>query len=244
MKIAAAQIKSYNADIPKNIEMHKKCIKLAAANRIDFIAFPELSLCSYEPNLSHTLAMDENDSMLDVFQLLSEENKICIALGLVTRKDSDNYISMAIFQPDKERSFYSKQILHEDENTFFKSGIDQSILNISDKLIAPAICYESMQSSHAEKAGMLGAELYMACVAKDQKSLYKAFMHYPNIAAQHKMSVIMCNNIGINDNFCSAGQSAIWSSKGQVLGKLDSKEEALLVLDTELNHAYKIGIEG
>src|SRR5690606_41051788 len=77
-----------------------------------------------------------------------------------TRRSSD--------LPNLSRVIYSKQILHSDELPYFIQGNGQVILNIKNTNIAPAICYESLQPQHSVKAIHLGAELYIASVAKSR----------------------------------------------------------------------------
>ncbi|UII20524.1 carbon-nitrogen hydrolase family protein [Fulvivirga ligni] len=232
MRISVAQINPAKGDILKNIESHEKWIKIAVTEKADIIAFPELSLTGYEPALAKKLAMDFNDPGLSVFQAASDRYAISIALGVSTQSEQGVMISMIIFQPDKARKIYSKQILHDDELPYFVQGHEQLIFKVADKSIAPAICYESLQKAHAENVKINGADIYLASVAKSQNGINKAFNHYPTIANEYSMPVIMGNNIGYCDNFMGAGQSAVWNEKGELLGKLSDDKEGLLIYDT------------
>lgn len=232
MKIAIAQIKPGKGDIQKNIEIHKKWIEHAVHENADFITFPELSLTAYEPDLAKELALDQNDSRLDEFQNISDANHISIAVGLPSQSASGIRISMVLFQAQQARKTYSKQILHADELPYFTAGTEQLIFSIGEENIAPAICYESLQDGHSENAKKLGATVYLASVAKPQGGIEKAFAHYPRIARKFGMPVLMSNSIGFCDNFLSTGQSAIWNKNGELLAKLESDTEGLLVFDT------------
>lgn len=233
MKICVAQTRSEKGNIKNNIENHFGWIELAVAEKSDLIIFPELSLTGYEPELAKELATDLKDPRLDKFQKVSDSNEITIGIGLPTKSDSGIFISMVIFEPNRDRKIYSKQKLHLDELPYFIRGNEQIILNIKNKRIAPAICYESLQSEHSEKANSLGAELYFASVAKSQNGIEKAFAHYPKIAKKYSMPVLMANSVGFCDNFLSVGQSAIWDNKGNLLKKLESDKEGLLLFETE-----------
>lgn len=233
MRVCIAQTKSEKGDIERNIENHLKWIELAVAEASDLIIFPELSLTGYEPSLANALAIDQSDSRLDIFQKISDSNTITIGIGLPTRSDSGICISMVFFEPNKERRCYSKQMLHSDEKRYFISGTEQVVMSIKNNTVAPAICYESLQSEHAIKAKELGAEIYLASVAKSQRGLDKAFAHYPQIAQKFSMPVLMSNSVGFCDNFLSAGQSAVWNSDGRFLEKLDNHIEGLLIFQTE-----------
>ena len=82
MKICVAQTKSEIGNIKANIENHLRWITRAVTEKTDLIVFPELSLLGYEPKLAKALATDQNDLRLDVFQEMSNTNKIAIGIGL------------------------------------------------------------------------------------------------------------------------------------------------------------------
>ncbi|REH01701.1 carbon-nitrogen hydrolase family protein [Flavobacterium aquicola] len=239
MKIAIAQIKPVKGDISANIESHKKMIALAVSYKSDAVFFSELSLTGYEPELAKELAVDQDDHYFDDFQKISNENKITIGVGMPTKTVSGIQISMMIFQPKTPRQLYSKQQLHADEFPFFVNGENQIILTVVDHKIAPAICYESLQPEHSENAVKLGAEIYIASVAKSQNGINKAMSHYPAIAKKFSIPVLMSNCVGYCDNFTSAGQSAVWTKQGNLAGQLDDKTEGILIFDTETEEVIK-----
>lgn len=239
MKICIAQTEPQKGNISANIKAHKKFIDLALTYNADAIFFPELSLTGYEPELAKELATTQNDNRLDLFQEISDKNNIVIGLGIPTRTESQIRISMIIFEPNKPIQTYSKQQLHSDEFPYFVNGIGQVIIKINDKNIAPAICYESLQSSHSENAFKLGANVYLASVAKSASGFEKACHHYPNLSKQYGMPVLMANCIGLCDNFLSIGKSSVWSKMGKLIGQLDDQNEGILLFDTETEEIVK-----
>jgi len=233
MKICVAQTKPIKGNVLANIEAHKKLIELALTLNAEAIFFPELSLTGYEPELARELASNQNDSRLDIFQQISDNNNITIGLGLPTETESQIRISMIIFEPKKSRQTYSKQHLHSDEYPYFEMGVEQVIIKVNDSKIAPAICYESLQPTHSEKAFKLGANVYLASVAKPANGIEKAFNYYPKVAKQYGMPVLISNCVGFCDNFLSVGQSAVWTKQGELVGQLDDKTEGILIFDIE-----------
>ncbi|HEX8378376.1 MAG TPA: carbon-nitrogen hydrolase family protein [Pedobacter sp.] len=233
MKIGVAQFEPIKGDIDANIVKHQQLIELASSLKADGVFFPELSLTGYEPELAEALATSQDDARFDVFEQTSNKLEIVIGLGVPTKGIDGIHISMIIFQPNKPRQTYSKQQLHSDELPYFTQGNTQVLLRIDDKVIAPSICYESLQIDHAENAVRLGAQIYIASVAKPQNGYEKALIHYPAIAKQHSMAVLMANCIGYCDNFESVGKSSVWNKEGMLLHQLDSNSEAVLVFDTE-----------
>ena len=239
MKICLAQTKAIKGNIKSNIANHKKWIDIAIFNKADLIIFPELSLTGYEPELAKDLATDQNDSRLEESQKISDKNNITIGAGLPIKTDQGISISILFFQPNLPRIIYSKQILHSDELPYFIQGNGQLILNIKNMNVAPAICYESLQHQHSEKAVQLGAELYVASVAKSQKGVEKAFKHFPEIAKKSGIPVLMCNCVGFCDNFESAGQTSVWDENGVLIGQLNNENEGMLIFDTETKALMK-----
>jgi predicted amidohydrolase len=239
MKICIAQTKPIKGNISANIEAHNRFIEIALTLNSEAIFFPELSLTGYEPELVKKLATNQNDNRLDIFQETSNKNNIIIGLGLPTITESKIRISMIIFEPNKPRQTYSKQQLHSDEFPYFENGLEQVIIETKDKNIAPAICYESLQHTHSENAFKLGADIYLASVAKPENGVKKAFDHYPKTATKYAIPVLMSNCVGFCDNFLCVGKSSVWTKEGELVGQLNDKTEGILIFDTATEEVIK-----
>ncbi|HEY7391644.1 MAG TPA: carbon-nitrogen hydrolase family protein [Bryobacteraceae bacterium] len=238
MKLAAAQLRPVAGAVEKNILKHRELIELAIARSAEFVLFPELSLTGYEPTLAKGLVLDLHAAWLDLFQDLSDAQGVAIGVGGPTSAPHDGVrISMFVIQPGRPRLIYSKQHLHADELPFFVEGTGQLLIRWGDEVLAPAICYESLQPGHAQQAARSGAHVYLASVAKSAAGLEKANSHYPRIAKQHSLTVLMANSIGTCDNFVAAGQSAAWGRDGEPLGRLDAEHEGIVVVDTNSGRA-------
>ncbi|MFC4870896.1 carbon-nitrogen hydrolase family protein [Negadavirga shengliensis] len=232
MKICIAQTRPTAGDIPDNMESHKRWIAAAVLKNADMVFFPELSLTGYEPKLADGLAIDPDDKILDGFQVISDRENITIGAGVPTRHGSGIRISIAIFSPNQPRQVYSKQILHEDEFPYFENGRLQVVLECQNEKVSPAICYESLQTEHADKAAEMGVKIYVACVAKSAGGVVKAYNHYREIAIKHGMVVLMANSVGTCDDFISAGRSGIWNTHGELVAQLNDRDEGILLFDT------------
>lgn len=237
MKICLAQIKPNPGDIPRNIERHRQFIISAAAGGSDAIFFPELSLSGYEPKLANDLATDLADHRFDQFQILSDVHDIAIGIGMPIRVGFGIQIGMIIMKANHPRQIYYKQFLHSDELPYFIGGQEDVLLDFDEIKLAPAICYESLLSEHAEKAFNRGANLYVASVAKPMRGLEKAETHYPLIAKRYCMPVLMSNCVGPSDDFLSVGKTGAWNNQGILVGQLDQENEGLLIFDTQTQKA-------
>jgi predicted amidohydrolase len=244
MRISAVQFRPISGDIASNVAKHLEFIELAVTQDANLIFFSELSLTGYEPHLSRSLAFSESDPRLDVFQQCSDRHNIMIGVGLPRLTGSQVQIGMIWFTPNVPRQIYAKQQLHTDEIPFFVQGDKQLVLRTATHTVSPAICYESLQQSHAEHAANLSADVYLASVAKATGGLAKAMLHYPSIARQHKMYVLMANCIGPCANFVSVGQSAAWNKQGELLVQMDSESEGIVMMNTISNQASVYTLAG
>lgn len=233
MKIGAIQVQPDTGNIEPNIVKHLTLIDAAVEQGVDLVVFPELSLTGYEPELAQSLAIDLMDSRLDVFQQRSDRYDVIIGVGLpLATTENKVQIGMAWFAPDKPRRSYAKQQLHADELPYFVAGNKQLEIETPAGKAIPAICYESLQPDHASAAAEAKADIYLASVAKPTGGLVKGMLHYPAIARQHNMYVIMADAIGPCDDFISVGQSAAWNNRGELLLQMGSESEGFLLVDT------------
>lgn len=232
MKICVAQTKPVTGNIEANINNHKQFIIHAVTYGADTIVFPELSITGYEPTLAKALATDKDDNRLDIFQELSNANRITIGIGMPLKSSNGIQIGMIIFQPHQSRLVYAKQHLHADEYPYFVNG-EQQVYLLSDQLkIAIAICYELSVAEHAENVYRENADIYIASVAKTATGVEKATISLAGIASKYAMTVLMSNCIGLCDGVNCGGKSSVWNKKGELTGQLDDTSEGILLVDT------------
>lgn len=243
MKICIAQTNPIKGNIPKNIENHKKLIKLAIQNDGDIIIFPELSLTGYEPELAKELATTQDDERFDEFQKISDSNKIIIGIGLPTKNKQGTCIGMALFQPSKSRMTYSKEYLHPGEEHYFVTGKNLAPITVKNNKLAFAICYETSIPEHSEKAFNNGANVYIASVLNSINGIEKDINRISDIAKKHKMVAVMANFVGKSGNYDCAGKSSAWNNEGVLIEQLDNVNEGILIFDIDTEKTIKIQLE-
>jgi predicted amidohydrolase len=232
MKLCAVQLASLKGDLPGNLQRHLVCIEQAAALGAELVVFPELSLTGYEPSVARQSALPVTSARLDPLQAACDRLGITVAVGLPLPTPDGIRIGMPVFCPDAPRQAYAKQRLHDDELPYFTPGHQALLLEVGEHRVAPAICYESMFMAHAAVARERGADLYLVSVAKTAKGIREGYAHYPEVARELGMPVLMANCVGPADTFIGAGGSAAWDSQGHLLASLDDHSEGLIVLDT------------
>ena len=233
MKVGIVQIKPIKGNIEQNLNNHIKFIKQAIKYNADLIMFPELSLTGYEPELAKELATTQYDKRLDRLQDLSNKGKIIIAAGVPTTENSWIFISMIIFQPEKERITYSKQYLYPTETDVFTPGKNPLVIRFDEEnIIAPAICFELSNKEHIENARKENATIYMASVLNSVNGVDADIEKLSRIASNYKMTTFMSNYIGQSGGYQCAGKSSIWNNEGKLIAQLDDITEGFLIYDT------------
>lgn len=241
MKISIAQIEPIKGDINRNIRKHIAFINKAILNKAEVIIFPELSLTGYEPKLAKKLKTTAFDARLDVFQDLSDNNNIIIGVGLPAENNDKIFISMIIFQPNKERITYSKQYLYPTEYGVFTAGEIPLVISIDkDNILAPAICYELSNEEHQKYAYKNGATIYIASVLNSVNGVDADIEKLSTIAYKYRMTTLMANFVGLSGGYECAGKSSIWDNQGSLIAQLDKSTEGLLIYDTKLNEVIRI----
>ncbi|WP_459205576.1 carbon-nitrogen hydrolase family protein [Pseudomonas sp. MLB6B] len=231
MNIVAAQIACTPGSFGSSVERHLTVIERAAGLGAAALFFPELSLTGYAPSRAAQQAMHLDDARLEVFQYASDRHRMSIAIGMPTRHGSGVQISLVFFQPDRPRLGYAKQWLYADEQAFFVPGDTAMLFETGGYRLAPAICFESMQPEHAQAMADLGAQMYLASVAKSAEGVQASLRHYPLIAQRHAMPVVMANAVGPVEGFVCAGGSGVWDGDGKVLCQAGTDDEALVCYD-------------
>ncbi|MBF2709859.1 carbon-nitrogen hydrolase family protein [Flavobacterium soyangense] len=243
MKICIGQTNPQKGDIDKNIEIHKQFIQAAIEQSADIIVFPELSLTGYEPDLAKEIATTQSDKRLYTFQKLSDNHKIIIGCGIPTKIENNLFISMIIFQPNKERITYSKQNLFPSETEIFNVGNESIIIPFDiENIIAPAICYDLSDPKHSENAKQNNSNIYIASVLNSVNGIDEDIYKLSNIAKKHKMTVFMANFIGQSGGYECAGKSSIWNDSGELIEQLDNSTEGILLYNTKTKLTTKIKI--
>ncbi|RRB06570.1 carbon-nitrogen hydrolase family protein [Larkinella rosea] len=237
MKLCVAQSRPVKGAIQRNIENHIGLINRAVSYGADTVIFPELSLTGYEPELANELATSPDDQRFAVFQEISDANRVTIGVGMPTKSEAGNLITLIIFQPDQARQTYSKHYLHADEEPFFVRG--DAAYGLIGTDMALAICYELSIPAHSETAFKHGAKIYLVSVAKTASGVANAAISLSDIARKYGMTVLMANSVGPSDNFVSGGKSAIWNTSGELLGQMNDNDEGILLIDTETQEIWQ-----
>lgn len=215
--VAAAQYASLARDIDGNISHHLSFIQLAAAQQVDLLLFPELSLTGYELAWGNQLALTLNDSRLDVFAEAAQRHQMTIIVGAPLCVVDASFISAATFMPDGTRFAYAKREMHGDESTFYQPGHGGPVFGVPPRNVALAVCADIAVEKFAREASELGADLYAASVLISEQGYREDAMLLSRWAADYQMPVLMANHATPTGGYHSTGGSAFWDASGELV---------------------------
>jgi predicted amidohydrolase len=234
MILAAAQTKPTRGDIEANLADHYRLIELATQNGAQLIAFPEMSITGYERENAQKLAFKKDDSQLDHLKQLASENKIIIIAGAPIQIGDEMFIGEFVISPNNSVSIYTKQFLHEGEDDFFQSSFDYNpMITIENKNISFAICADIDNPLHPENACKKATDIYIASIFFTPNGIPNAYRDLQSYAEKHKMNVLMSNFSGESWGYPSAGQSAFWNNKGELVGQMNDSDSGLLLVENK-----------
>lgn len=227
--IALAQSASKRGKLEENLQTHQQLIELAAENGAQLIAFPELSLTGYEPDLASDLGFIEDDVRLNPLKELAARHQIIILAGAPFRTEEGLHIAAFILYPNREVKIYTKHYLHPGEEKFFIPGNLNPAIPLGQEKIAVAVCADIANPLHPEDAAKAGCTLYLASAFITPGGYEVDANLLKEYALQHQMPVMLANYSGNSGGFESAGRSALWSENGQLVGEFNGSGEGLLL---------------
>lgn len=232
MILAAAQTKPKRGNITSNLLDHYRLIELAAKNGAQLIAFPEMSITGYERENAAEMAFAEDDYRIDHLKDLASDNNIIIVAGAPILIENQLFIGEFIIFPNDSVSIYTKQFLHEGEDEFFESTFDYNpMITIDNQKISFAICADIDNPKHPENASKNKTDIYIASIFFSPNGIPNAYRDLQSYAEKHKMNVLMSNFSGESWGYPSAGQSAFWNHKGELIDQMNDSDSGLLLVE-------------
>lgn len=234
MILAAAQTKPKRGDISSNLLNHYELIELAAQNGANLVVFPELSITGYERENAAPLAFTKDDYRIDHLKELAVKHNIVIVAGAPIQIESEMFIGEFVISPDNSVSIYTKQFLHEGEDEFFQSSFDYNpMIQVENQNISFAICADIDNPLHPENASKRETDIYIASIFFSPNGIPNAYRDLQNYAEKHQMNVLMSNFSGESWGSPSAGQSAFWNNKGELIGQMNESDSGLLFVENK-----------
>jgi predicted amidohydrolase len=233
--LAAAQTIPIRGDVEANLERHLRLVDVAAEEEARVLVFPELSLTGYELDLASALAFSPGDPRLTPLVEAASSRSMTLVVGAPVRIEGRLYIGAFIVAPDRTVEVYTKHhlgafpasaspdgIVPPAEDTVFHPGIRNPLVRLGGNTAAVAVCADTGRPSHPQQAAERGATAYLASMFVIPSDLERETTRLRSYAVRHSMAVVLANYGGLSGGLASAGGSAIWSERGELLAQLEA----------------------
>lgn len=233
--IAAAQTIPIRGHVNANVEQHVRLVQVAAEEQAQVLVFPELSLTGYELDLANDLAFSQSDPRLAPLVEVASSYSMTLIVGAPARIGSRLHIGAFIVSPDRTVELYTKHhlgafsasascdgIVPPAEATVFHPGNRNPLIRFGGNTAAVAVCADTGRPSHPQEAADRGARTYLASMFIIPSEFERETSNLRAYAVQHSMTVALANYGGPSGGLASAGGSAIWSERGELLAQLEA----------------------
>lgn len=231
--IAVAQTCPVPGDVAANLEEHLRLAGAAAAEGAGVVVFPELSLTGYELDLAEGLAFSEDDPRLAPLLEAAARHSMTLIAGAPVRLGPRLHIGALVLAPTGTTELHTKRHLGvfsagasrdgtvpPAEATVFAPGDRDPLLPVGGGLAAVAVCADTGQAAHAQRAADRGAGTYLASMFVVPSDIERETETLRGYAARHSMAVAMANFGGPSGGLASGGRSLIWSETGELVVEL------------------------
>ncbi len=254
MKIALGQIDPTVGDFSGNAGKIIDYSRRAQAEGAGLILFPELSVCGYPPRdlVERPAFVVRNRETVD--QIASETRGIAVICGLITPAHSETgkaaMNSAALLMDGKVAFIQSKMLLPTydvfDEMRNFAPAAGQELFSFCGNRMALTICEDAWNDKRfwgkrlytvdpVESLIQAGGNFVLNISASPfwigKRELRRDML--ASIARQHKVPVVMVNQVGGNDSLVFDGSSLVLNPEGQVVAQGRSFEEDLVYFDSK-----------
>ncbi len=253
MQIALGQINPTVGDFSGNAAKIIDYARRARAAGAGMILFPELSVCGYPPRdlVERPSFVARNRETAE--RIAAETRGIAVICGLVTPADSDTGKSVrnsaALLMDGRIAFLQSKMLLPTydvfDEMRNFAPAKAQELFSFCGNRMALTICEDAYDKQFLPKrlyaidpVDLLiraGGNFVLNISASPFWIGKRELRHdmLASIARQHKVPVVMVNQVGGNDSLVFDGSSIVLNPEGKVIAQGGSFEEDLICFDSK-----------
>lgn len=254
MKVLVAQLDPTIGDFSGNVQKMIQALSHARTQKADIVLFPELSICGYPPEdlVLHDSFVTSSEAALE--KILSHTKGLMVVVGLVRRNlahgEKTLLNSAAILQEGKIVGFQDKALLPTydvfDERRYFEPGTTFKAWDWKGKKIGVLICEDIWQH-----AGYVGETRYASDPVLEMQKLKIDLLlnlsaspyqyQKPDIrvkvcqksAKTLKCPVILCAQVGANDQLVFDGYSVSVNDKGELCQLAKGFQEDLMMVDLQ-----------
>ena len=254
VKIALGQINPTVGDFSGNASKIVDFARRAQAVGAGLILFPELSVCGYPPRdlVERPSFVARNRETVE--RIAAETRGIAVICGLVTPADSDTgkaVMNSAAWLVDGKVAFIQSKMLLPtydvfDEMRNFAPAKSQELFSFCGNRMALTICEDAWNDKHfwrrqlyqvdpVDRLIHAGGNFVLNISASPfwigKRELRRDML--ASIARQHKVPVVLVNQVGGNDSLVFDGSSLVLNAQGEIIAQGRSFEEDLIYFDSQ-----------
>ena len=253
MKVAIAQFNPTVGAVRDNGRRILEWLGRARDQHADVVLFPELCVTGYPARdlldrpgfvkrvaaVTRELVAATPDGLTLIFGSLGEP----AGPGLPLTNDA------VVARAGREVARASKQLLPSydvfDDARHFRAGPPSACFPIADRMAAVTVCEDAWADSQ-ELAGRYSVHPVAQLAAQGAELVFNLSASpftlskwrrreeiFREVALRHRVTVVMANQVGANDELIFDGTSLVWSQTGQLLARAGSFEEQLLLVDLD-----------
>ena len=254
MKIALGQINPTIGDFSGNAAKIIDFSRRAQAGGAGLILFPELSICGYPPRdlVERPSFVAKNQETAK--RIAERTSGIAVICGLVTpahAQSGKSVMNSAALLRDGKVGFVQSKVLLPtydvfDEMRNFAPAAQQDLFDFCGKRMALTICEDAWNDKNfwskrlyavdpVEELIRAGGNFVLNISASPYWIGKREFRRkmLASIAVNHKVPVVMINQVGGNDSLIFDGSSLVINPAGQVIAQGKSLEEDLVFFDSD-----------
>ena len=253
MKIALGQINPTVGDFSGNAAKILDFSRRASAAGAALILFPELSVCGYPPRdlVERPSFVARNRESVE--RIAADTRGIAVICGLVTPAESGTgksaMNSAAMLMDGKVAFLQSKMLLPTydvfDEMRNFAPAKRQELFSFCGNRMALTICEDAWNDKQFWRQRLYSVDPVEALIREGgnfvlnisaspfwmgKRELRRDML--ASIARQHKVPVVLVNQVGGNDSLVFDGSSLVLNRDGQIVAQGRSFEEDLIYFDS------------
>lgn len=240
IRIAIGQINPTLGDFSGNCRKIKEYIEKAKGEKVDIIAFPELSICGYPPEDLLFRKRFISDNLKSLQALTKEIFDIIAIVGFVDRKGKDLYNAACVIHASQIKGIYHKIFLPNygvfDEKRYFKKGKDIPIFRSGNISFSLNICEDIWEKGPTREAMLKGARLIFNCSASVYHSgkIKERMKILSSCAKENALFIVYTNLVGGQDELVFDGQSMVIDPDGKIIGMAKAFKEDMLIMDLDV----------
>jgi NAD+ synthase (glutamine-hydrolysing) len=255
MKIFVGQINPTIGDLAGNTKKIISQIDKARLEKADVVLFSELVICGYLPEdllFFDSFIQEMEKKYLN--KIIEESNGLMVVVGLARKnpkeKEKGLLNSAAIIIDGKLIGFKDKTLLPTydvfDERRYFDPGEKQAVWKYKNKNIGILICEDFWQHEGCvhytrylrdpvDELKKLHPDLILGLSASPYyfKKIETRISVFSTTAKSSNCPVIICNQVGGNDQLVFDGHSMVIDKSGHVCKLLDGFVQSSMLIDSE-----------